>query len=115
MLDDKIQRVSALNQDVDNTPAQARQDCSDVVNIAVFFDGTGNNKDADEKKRKWANPARLWRNAQTLKETNKKKGRIYPDHAIYVFDCSSAFVNFRPYSYFPYSWHRHRVLWLIVE
>ena len=68
-----IKRTVETNSDVANTPPTAKQDCSDVVHISVFFDGTGNNKDADEEKKKWSNPARLWRNAQTLKENEQKQ------------------------------------------
>lgn len=46
-----IKRTTETNSDVSNTPPTAKQDCSDVVHISVFFDGTGNNKDADEEKR----------------------------------------------------------------
>ena len=42
-----LQRMSANNQDVCNEKLSAKQDCSDILNIAIFFDGTGNNYEAD--------------------------------------------------------------------
>ena len=42
-----IQRTLETNSDVPNDQPTAKQDCSDVVHISVYFDGTGNNKDAD--------------------------------------------------------------------
>ncbi len=70
-----IKRTAETNSDVSNTPPTAKQDCSDVVHISVFFDGTGNNKDADEEKKKWSNPARLWRSAnQYVVDSRINKG-----------------------------------------
>lgn len=86
-----IKRTVETNSDVANTPPTAKQDCSDVVHISVFFDGTGNNKDADEEKKKWSNPARLWRNAQTLKENEQKQKITSHNHAIYVSGVGTRF------------------------
>ncbi|MFW1808209.1 T6SS phospholipase effector Tle1-like catalytic domain-containing protein [Acinetobacter ursingii] len=88
-----IQRTLETNSDVSNTPPMAKQDCTDVVHISVFFDGTGNNKDADEDKKKWSNPARLWRNAQSLKETELAENNqlVSPNHAIYVSGVGTRF------------------------
>ncbi|QPS02433.1 hypothetical protein I6G67_09130 [Acinetobacter johnsonii] len=36
-----IKRTTETNSDVSNTLPTAKQDCSDVVHISVFFDGTG--------------------------------------------------------------------------
>ena len=73
-----IKRTVETNSDVSNTPPTAKQDCSDVVHISVFFDGTGNNKDVDEENKQWSNPARLWRNADLLtKEKDKSNYAIY--------------------------------------
>ncbi|MGE8645840.1 hypothetical protein [Acinetobacter vivianii] len=47
MLIEELKRISAVNNDVSNDLPSAKQDCSDVVNISVFFDGTGNNKEAN--------------------------------------------------------------------
>lgn len=88
-----IQRTLETNSDVSNTPPMAKQDCTDVVHISVFFDGTGNNKDADEDKKKWSNPARLWRNAQSLKETELAENNqlVSPNHSIYVSGVGTRF------------------------
>lgn len=91
MLTENIQRVCALNSDVCNEAPTAKQDCNDVVNIALFFDGTGNNKDADEEKKKWANPARLWKNSRTLIDTNESKGQKVTEYAIYVSGVGTKF------------------------
>ena len=56
--------TGAATQDVSNAKPAAKQDCSDVIHISVFFDGTGNNKDVDEGDQKWSNPARIWRSAR---------------------------------------------------
>ncbi|MCH7395262.1 DUF2235 domain-containing protein [Acinetobacter dispersus] len=86
-----IKRTVETNNDVSNTPPTAKQDCSDVVHISVFFDGTGNNKDADEEKKKWSNPARLWRNARTLLDEHKKEGKDSSNYAIYVSGVGTRF------------------------
>ena len=73
-----IKRALETNNDVSNNQPSAKQDCSDVVHISVFFDGTGNNKDVDEENKQWSNPARLWRNADLLtKEKDKSNYAIY--------------------------------------
>ena len=85
-----IQRSLQNNSDVSNTPPTSKQDCSDVVHISVFFDGTGNNKDADEEKKKWSNPTRLWRTANQYvidSESNGDKS----NYAIYVSGVGTRF------------------------
>lgn len=47
------------NRDVANTPPSPHQDCRDVIHLMFFFDGTGNNIDADTPLKKWSNVARL--------------------------------------------------------
>ena len=42
------QALCKANRDVQMEPPEKRQDCKDVVHLAFFFDGTGNNRDADE-------------------------------------------------------------------
>jgi len=86
-----IKRTVETNSDVSNIPPTAKQDCSDVVHISVFFDGTGNNKDADEELKKWSNPARLWRNAQTLKEQEELDKKLSNNYAIYVSGVGTRF------------------------
>lgn len=86
-----IKRTVETNSDVANIPPTAKQDCSDVVHISVFFDGTGNNKDADEEKKKWSNPARLWRNARTLIDNHRKERIDSSNYAIYVSGVGTRF------------------------
>ena len=52
--------IRTANRDVDNTPPGPFQDCRDVVHIALFFDGTGNNRFTDDAEQKWSNVARLF-------------------------------------------------------
>jgi hypothetical protein len=58
--------LQAANRDVDKTPPSPCQDCKDVVHLAFFFDGTGNNLQADNEKRKWSNVARLFMSARNI-------------------------------------------------
>jgi len=55
-----MQIIAAATRDVPKTPPTAKQDCSDVVHLAFFFDGTGNNRDADAAGQRWSNVARLF-------------------------------------------------------
>ena len=93
MLTEQLKRVMSVNNDVSNDSPTSKQDCSDVVNISVFFDGTGNNKKDDEKNQKWSNPARLWRNAneRSLSERKDTKGNVTLNHAIYVSGVGTRF------------------------
>lgn len=83
--DDKLAAATASNRDTPAAAPSAKQNCGDVVNISVFFDGTGNNMKADEKLKKWANPARMWRAAQLLRNAD---GTCYP---IYVSGVGTEF------------------------
>lgn len=93
MLSEELKRVVNINNDISNDTLKSKQDCSDVVNISVFFDGTGNNKETDEKNKKWSNPARLWRNAneKALSERKDSKGGVTLNHAIYVSGVGTKF------------------------
>lgn len=66
MGDESVQVRAAAARNRDTSPATpvAHQDCKDIVNISVFFDGTGNNKEEDEGPKRWSNPARIWHAAQ---------------------------------------------------
>ena len=55
-----LSSIQTANQDVGNAPPGPFQDCRDCVHIALFFDGTGNNRLDDEELRKWSNVARLF-------------------------------------------------------
>jgi hypothetical protein len=70
MANDNVCSAGAATRDVSNEPASPLQDCSDVIHISVFFDGTGNNKDVDEATKKWSKPARIWRAARVFADTN---------------------------------------------
>jgi len=61
---DLIAALAASTSDVDRSEPNANQDCQDRLKIALFFDGTGNNKDADEADQKWSNIARLFDSAR---------------------------------------------------
>jgi predicted RNA-binding protein with PIN domain len=90
-MDDKkeqLQAAQACNRDVPTDEPTAKQDCSDVVNISVFFDGTGNNKDVDEKPKKWSNVARMWRSAVMSSELLSGKNTIHP---IYISGVGTPF------------------------
>lgn len=52
--------ATAANRDVNAVPAGPFQDCHDVVDISVYFDGTGNNRDEDAPKKCWSNVARIF-------------------------------------------------------
>jgi hypothetical protein len=64
MANEQVSGAAASTRYVGVQAPSPFQDCSDVVHISVFFDGTGNNKDADEASKKWGNPARIWRSSQ---------------------------------------------------
>jgi Uncharacterized alpha/beta hydrolase domain (DUF2235) len=55
-----IKAIQTSNRDVDNSAPEAQQDCRECVHIALFFDGTGNNRFADDAEQKWSNVARLF-------------------------------------------------------
>lgn len=56
MADERLRNASSATRDVQINSPTAAQDCSDVVHISIFFDGTGNNKDRDEQNRNGAIP-----------------------------------------------------------
>lgn len=85
MANDAIKAALAANRDVPENAPGPRQDCSDVIHISVFFDGTGNNKDADEASKKWSNPARMWRAAEMAAPRGEP---IYP---IYISGVGTLF------------------------
>ncbi|CAE6837870.1 T6SS phospholipase effector Tle1-like catalytic domain-containing protein [Paraburkholderia haematera] len=55
-----VQSIAASNRDVPRDAPSARQDCSDVLHLTFFFDGTGNNRAEDNAGQKWSNVARLF-------------------------------------------------------
>ncbi|WP_167389657.1 phospholipase effector Tle1 domain-containing protein [Janthinobacterium svalbardensis] len=82
---DKVLAARACNRDVAGLEPSAKQNCSDTVNISIYFDGTGNNRDADKDLRRWSNPARLWQSAQFL------LGGNFPNYAIYIAGVGTRF------------------------
>lgn len=86
-----INQIKQNNCDVASDAPCAKQDCSDVLHISMYFDGTGNNKEADEIKKQWANPARLWRSAMQYIFDNDQKDNPINAHAIYVSGVGTRF------------------------
>jgi len=77
MAKDALQAATVANRDVSSVKPGPFQDCSDVVHISIFFDGTGNNKDADNATIRWSNVARIYFSAQTLAAPSKAVYTIY--------------------------------------
>jgi hypothetical protein len=74
-MNDDIRAAAAANRDIANSSAGPHQDCRDVVHIAIFFDGTGNNNDKDTAVKKWSNVGRIFEAAYS--EPAKAVYRIY--------------------------------------
>lgn len=87
MANDSVCSTRSAMRDVSNTPASASQDCSDVIHIAVFFDGTGNNKEVDEGPKRWSNVARIWQSARMFANANGN-ANVYP---IYISGVGTEF------------------------
>ena len=87
MASNEVCATQAATRDVSNAPATAAQDCSDVIHIAVFFDGTGNNKETDEASKKWSNVARIWQAAWQFARDNNT-ANTYP---IYIAGVGTPF------------------------
>ncbi|MVW59118.1 DUF2235 domain-containing protein [Massilia sp. NEAU-DD11] len=83
---DKLIAAQSSNRDAPDAKPSPKQNCSDVVNISVFFDGTGNNKSVDEPLMRWSNPARLWRATQYLVDDDDSS-----NYAIYVSGVGTPF------------------------
>jgi hypothetical protein len=82
-----VQAAIAANRDVPNTAPGPFQDCRDVIHIAVFFDGTGNNNKVDHAASKWSNVARLYQSAQFAAQYDRS-GTLYP---IYISGVGTPF------------------------
>lgn len=74
---DNVSMAGAATRDVSCAEPSPFQDCSDVLHISVFFDGTGNNKDVDETPRKWSNVARLWISSDRFRANHPNTYPIY--------------------------------------
>ncbi|MGF6573011.1 hypothetical protein ABH945_005132 [Paraburkholderia sp. GAS333] len=86
-----MQVISAATRDVPKAPPTATQDCSDVVHLAYFFDGTGNNRDADTAGQRWSNVARLFDAAMT--DPSKGIYRFYISGVGTPFNSEVAWVD----------------------
>nr|WP_315192325.1 DUF2235 domain-containing protein [uncultured Albidiferax sp.] len=77
MANDALQAAMVANRDVPDCKPGPNQDCSDIVHISVFFDGTGNNRDQDIATKKWSNVARMFDSALEMQEPSKGIYTIY--------------------------------------
>ncbi len=77
MANEDVRALIAKNRDVPDESPKSAQDCRDVIHIAIFFDGTGNNDEIDRGKRKWSNVARLY-HAALLAAQADTSGTLYP-------------------------------------
>jgi Uncharacterized alpha/beta hydrolase domain (DUF2235) len=102
MANDAIAASLAANRDVPNSPPGPFQDCRDVIHLAVFFDGTGNNEDEDEPTKKWSNVARIFRSARLFSLADKTK-TTYP---IYISGVGT------PYNGKPVRWLSAAGVWI---
>lgn len=87
MANENVQAIRAANRDVPAEAPKAKQECSDVIHISIFFDGTGNNEDVDKEKRKWSNVSRLYQAARLAAQADKS-GTLYP---IYIAGVGTKF------------------------
>lgn len=71
---DLLASLVASTSDVSKSKLGSQQDCYDRVKISLFFDGTGNNRDADESSKKWSNVSRLY-------DSSRKE----PQNGIYAY------------------------------
>lgn len=77
MAANRLQTSRAANRDVSDRVPGPAQDCRDVIHIAVFFDGTGNNRELDDATSKWSNIARMYESAKIAADSNWS-GTLYP-------------------------------------
>lgn len=71
------QATASANRDVSGDKPGPFQDCSDVLHISVFFDGTGNNKDDDDALKKWSNVARIFSSSAFFARSDRNCYPIY--------------------------------------
>lgn len=87
MLSEQVQATRAANRDVSDIVPGPAQDCRDVIHIAVFFDGTGNNRDLDNAASKWSNIARIYQSAKLAADFDGSS-TLYP---IYISGVGTPF------------------------
>lgn len=83
MANDATPAADAANRDIAEKKPGPFQDCRDVVHLSVFFDGTGNNREADQPIKSWSNVGRMYDAA--IKAPDKA---VYP---IYVSGVGTAY------------------------
>lgn len=102
MENDAIAACVAANRDVPSSPPGPFQDCRDVIHIAVFFDGTGNNDKEDAATKRWSNVARMFF-ATFLRSQEDKTKTTYP---IYISGVGT------PYNGKPVRWLSSAGVWI---
>lgn len=75
MASEVVGATKSSNRDVSKKEPGPCQDCSDVVHVTIFFDGTGNNREADIATKSWSNVGRIYEAA--LQDTKKATFPIY--------------------------------------
>lgn len=103
MANESVSVSVAANRDVPASSPACFQDCRDVIHIAVFFDGTGNHKDADTPNSKWSNVARLFQSALACAQLDRGSRTIYP---IYISGVGT------PYNGKAVNWLSKAGVWL---
>ena len=96
-MEKSLQAISAANRDVADTQPCAQQDCREHVHIALFFDGTGNNRFADAEKQCWSNVARLFLTAREAAQQGL--------HRIYLSGVGTRFSG-------RTNWAEHMDVWI---
>ena len=91
-----LNAIRVANRDVDKAPPGPFQDCRECVHIALFFDGTGNNRFDDDATQRWSNVARLFFAARNNEELG-----IYP---IYIAGVGTRYNASRNWSERIDSW-----------
>ncbi len=87
MASECIQACCSTNRDVPDEAPKPYQDCRDVIHIAIFFDGTGNNDYIDGASKKWSNVARMYFAAKLAAQADRSS-TSYP---IYVAGVGTKF------------------------
>lgn len=87
MASECVQACCSANRDVPDAPPKPYQDCREVIHVAIFFDGTGNNDEIDGVTKKWSNVARLYLAAKLAAQSDRS-GTNYP---IYVAGVGTKF------------------------
>ena len=84
-------RTMACNRTAPDSPHTHVQDCADTLNISIFFDGTGNNSNFDEKSKKWSNVERIYRSTLQRSINEKANLNIHTNYPIYISGVGTPF------------------------